>query len=560
MPELVVRNPVAEPSAQRHPLAPRADRLDGLRLGLWWNKKVGGQVALEWFARELAEQSGVTAEKFYGRYPALPSFIKECAQASDIVIGSTGDCGSCTSTLIHDLIEIELTGVPTAGLVASSFIDDARETARVFGMPNLRLVEIPGPLTNLTRAEVEQVAANVFDDVIAALVRTDTETAEPASQLPSHLPSRHRYPGADYLDAIRSFQADFIDRGIGDGFWLVPPTDEAVGEMLAGTGRDAGEVIAIMAPGRGLATVEMIAINAVMAGCAPEHLPVLLAAVDAMAQPEFTLRQVAMSTGPHTPFVVVNGPIAERIGMNSGRGALGPGKPSAVNSVIGRAVRLIMMNVGYAYVGVFDLDTIGTPRKYSMAVAENEPASPWAPLHVSRGLRAGESAVTVFSVESALEIQDMDNDDAPRLLRTFARSIGMPGSSSVQHTYLEPTGGGYELHNLMVVCPDHAAVLGKAGWTREQVIDFVYEESKRPKADVLNAVHPDAMRPSQRWAADVRDETLLPVMAGPEALHLIVLGGATGKSQYHTGIGEPSTRSIEPFLPEKLRAAGSSVT
>lgn len=557
-PKLVVRNPVAEPSAQRHDLARRVGSVDGLRLGLWWNKKVGGQFALEWFARKL-ESAGVTSEKFYGRYPALPAFIKECAEASDFVIGTTGDCGSCTSTLIHDLIEIEHRGVPTVGLVAKTFIDDARETARVFGMPDLKLVELPGPLTNLTRTEVEQISADIFDEVRAALIQSDVETVEPATLLPSHLPSHYSYDGVDHLAAIRAFQDDFIDRGISDGFWLVPPTDEAVAEMLTGTDLDPDEVIAIMDPGRGLATVESIATNAVMAGCAPEHLPVLLAAVEAMAKPEFTLRHVAMSTGPHTPFVVVNGPIADRIGMNSGRGALGPGKPSAVNSVIGRAVRLIMMNIGYAYVGIFDLDTIGTPRKYSMAASENEAANPWEPFHVSRGLDSTESAVTVFSVESAVEIQDMDNDEPERLLRTFARTIGMPGSASVQHTYLEPTGGGYELHNLVVMCPDHAAVLSKAGWTRKQIIEFVFEESKRPKVDVLNAVHRDAMRASQVWAADVSDDTLLPVMAGTEALHLIVLGGATGKSQYHTGIGEPSTVSLEGYLPEALRTAKETV-
>jgi hypothetical protein len=556
MVQISVRNPVAEPAVQHHPLAPRVDTLDGKRLGLWWNKKVGGQFALEWFAAQLAALHQVVSTPFYGRYPALPSFITECAEASEIVIGTTGDCGSCTSTLIHDLIEIERQGVPTVALVAATFVDDAKETARVFGMPDLEIIQIPGPLTNLTRAEVEQVAEQIFGQVCAGLTGIDGEATVEASALPSHEPSHFTYEGADQLAAVDAFQKDLIDRGISDGFWLVPPTDERVAEMLTGTSLDADEVIAIMDPGRGLATVESIAINAVMAGCAPTHLPVLLAAVEAMAQPEYTLRQVAMSTGPHTPFLVVNGPIADRIGMNSGRGALGPGKPSAVNSVIGRAIRLIMMNIGYAYVGIFDLDTIGTPRKYSMAVAENEVANPWTPLHVSRGLASDESAVTVFSVESAIEIQDMDNDDPERLLRTFARSLGMPGSASVQHTYLEPTGGGYELHNLMVVCPDHAAVLGKAGWTREKVIEFVFEQSKRPKVDVLNAVHPEAMRPSQRWAADVPDDTLLPVMAGTEALHLIVLGGATGKSQYHTGIGEPATASIESYLPESLRATG----
>ena len=221
--------------------------------------------------------------------------------------------------------------------------------------------------------------------------------------------------------------------------------------MLAGTCRSPDEGITILEPALGVATVEKVAINAVMAGCRPEHLPVVLAAVEAAAAPEFALRFVAMSTGPHNPLIVVNGPIAARLGMNHGRGALGPGRASAVNTVLGRAMRLVMMNVGYAYVGKFDLDTIGTPRKYSMCLAENEAANPWEPLHVERGLRADESAVTVFSVESEIECADMANFTPEGVLRTYAGAASTPGAAAVQYTFQEATIA--PLDNLLLLPP-----------------------------------------------------------------------------------------------------------
>ena len=250
----------------------------------------------------------------------------------------------------------------------------------------------------------------------------------------------------------------------------------------------------------GSATVEKIAVNAVMAGCAPAHFPVVLAAVEAIAAPEFGLRFVAMSTGPHTPLIMVNGPIAARIGMNSGRGALGPGRRSAVNTVIGRAMRLLMMNIGYAYVGKFDLDTIGAPRKYSMCLAENEAANPWQPLHVERGLAPGESAVTVFSVESEIECADMCNYTPEGILRTYSGAAATPGAAAVQFTYHEATIAPME--NLLLLAPEHAKVISAAGWKKNDIRDFVFRDSFREAKFILNCTKPDSLRPARRWVRD----------------------------------------------------------
>src|SRR6266508_6604363 len=177
---------------------------------------------------------------------------------------------------------------------------------------------------------------------------------------------------------------DFLQRGWSDGFPLVAPTQAALEAMLRGTRRGAGDVIATLEPGFGLATVEKLAANAVMAGCRSAHLPLLIAAVRCLAEPKMYLRNKAMSTGPHAPLVLVNGPRGREAGLTSGMCALGPGAPSASNTVLGRALRLVMMNVGHTYVGVSDMDTIGSPLKYSLCCAENKAESPWEPYHVTR--------------------------------------------------------------------------------------------------------------------------------------------------------------------------------
>ena len=548
MTTLEVRNPVAALSADIVPRAPRVGDLSGAQVGMFWNKKVGGNVALEWLAESIGSEYGTTTTPYYSGFPSPRANIEAAAAGSTVVIGSTGDCGSCTSWLIHDLVEIEKLGVPTVALVAEAFETDAHESARVFGMPDLAIAVMPRTLTNLSPDEVTEIAQGIRPRVVAALLAEAAAGADADSvELPSPEPAVFNYSGDDEWHAAENFQTDFLNRDFGDGFPLIPPTGERVAAMLGGTCRAPQDAIAILEPALGVATVEKIAINAVMAGCKPEHLPILLAAVEAMAQPEFALRFVAMSTGPHTPLILVNGPIAERIGMNSGRGALGPGKRSVVNTVIGRALRLVMMNVGYAYVGKFDLDTIGTPRKYSMCLAENEAANPWEPLHVERGMRAEESAVTMFSVESEIECADMANYTAEGILRTYAGAASTPGAAAVQYTYQEATIAPYE--NLILLAPEHAQVIHDAGWTKDDIREFVFRDSFRQAKYVLNCAKPDSFRDSRRWALEVGEDELIQSMESPACVNVAVVGGATGKGQFLPGIGASITRSVDAYLP-----------
>src|SRR5438094_4067671 len=301
------------------------------------------------------------------------------------------------------MVELERRGIPTVLFTAQTFVHDAHRSAASFGLAGLPLAVVPLPFTNQTPRDIQGMAEQAFDQVQAGLTRP-VEAPQAVERPP--LDERLRYDGDDLLDACGRMQTDFLARGWSDGFPLVPPTERAVAALLRSTRRGPADPIATLEPGFGIATVEKLAINAVMAGCGPEHLALLIAAVRCLAEPKMYIRNKAMSTGPHAPLVLVNGPKGRAANLNSGVCALGPGAPSASNTVLGRAVRLTMMNVGHTYVGVSDMDTIGSPLKYSLCCAENEAESPWEPYHVTRGFAPDASTITVHFVYGICELHD----------------------------------------------------------------------------------------------------------------------------------------------------------
>src|SRR5213079_2464305 len=319
----------------------------------------------------------------------------------------------------------------------------------------LPLAVVPLPFTNQTPRDIQGMAERAFDQVQAGLTRP-VEAAKAVERPP--LDERLRYDGDDLLDAWGRMQTDFLARGWSDGFPLVPPTERAVAALLRSTRRGPADPIATLEPGFGIATVEKLAINAVMAGCGPEHLPLLIAAVRCLAEPKMYIRNKAMSTGPHAPLVLVNGPKGRAANLNSGMCALGPGAPSASNTVLGRAVRLTMMNVGHTYVGVSDMDTIGSPLKYSLCCAENEAESPWEPYHVSRGFARDASTITVHFVYGICELHDFRStapDDLVQVFATAATNVAQVGTGLwLIGRRADPRSKTEEKeHNTLFICP-----------------------------------------------------------------------------------------------------------
>ncbi len=315
-------------------------------------------------------------------------------------------------------------------------------------------------------------------------------------------------------DSLEAVQAYFLERGWTDGLPVVPPTPERVEAMLGGIDAEPDLVVGKIPPLWGDATVEKVAINAVMAGCRPAALPVLVAALEAMLEPAFNLYGVQATTHPVAPLLIVHGPAAARLGMHAGAGALGPG--NAANATLGRAVRLCLWNLGGAHPGAGDMATLGSPAKYTYALAEREDASPWGPLHTSLGFDAGESAVTVFGGEGPHNVNDHVSQRAVNLLTVIADTAATLGSNV----------GWYLAQSqlLVVLGPEHAATLAADGFSRGDVQRYLFEHARLPLArrrlGGMWGIHD-----WPRWMATADDQALLPIVPGPEDILLMVAGG-----------------------------------
>ncbi len=308
---------------------------------------------------------------------------------------------------------------------------------------------------------------------------------------------------------------DFVRRGWCDGLPIVPPTPERVRVMLATVSADPARSLGLMPPLWRDCTVEKIAVNAVMAGCLPEYFPVVLAATRAMLEPAFNLYGVQATTHPVAPLLVLNGPAAERIGMHAGSGCFGPG--FRANATIGRALRLVLMNVGGGWPGRHDMATQGSPAKFSFAIAEAEGASPWAPLHVSRGFTAEQSVVTMFGGEPPHNVNDHVGTTAAGILNNVADVAATLGSN---------VGWYFSQSQLLVVLgPEHASTISSDGFTREDVQRFVFEHARLPlgrlKLGGMWGIHDWPL-----WMQKVTDETaMLPLVPSLDDVLVMVAGG-----------------------------------
>ena len=261
--------------------------------------------------------------------------------------------------------------------------------------------------------------------------------------------------------------------GLGDGLPLVPPSEERVLRMLDGTARDPQEVIGLVPPALNAATVEKIAVNAVMAGCKPEYLPVVLAAVEAVLDEGFAMHGVLATTMFVGPVVVVNGPIRRRIGMNAKGNALGQG--NRANLAIGRALQLVIRNIGEGRPQEVDRATLGNPGKLGYCFAEDEEGSCWEPLSAERGVKPGVSAVTVFAGFGLQGVVDQKSRTPESLARSMAESL-----KAIHSVKLAPSCDA-----LLVVCPEHERTFREAGWSKARLYEELYKLCEIPGEELI---------------------------------------------------------------------------
>lgn len=306
-----------------------------------------------------------------------------------------------------------------------------------------------------------------------------------------------------------SFES-FFDRGWSDGLPLVPPTPKRVLAMLEGTSRAPDEIVASVPPDLIECSVEKAAINAVMAGCKPEYLPVVLAALEAACTDAFNMHGLLCTTMPTGPVLVVNGPIRQRIGMNSGVNVFGQG--NRANSTIGRALQLVVRNVGGGRPGEVDRATFGNPGKLSFCFAEDEEGSPWEPLATSLGSEPGIDAVTLFPGEAPRSVVDQLSRDPESLARSFAVNL-----RTLHHPKLV-----LAFDAMLAIGPEHSRVFREAGWSRRQLLDRLHELLQIPGAELVRG----AGGITEGLPESVKDATIPKFR--PDGILIVHCGGGAG--------------------------------
>jgi hypothetical protein len=415
-------------------------------------------------------------------------------------------------------------------------------------MPGLRIVTVPVEeyyRRRITRKEVEPVAIGAIDALVDALVAPFAagETDGGPGQGPAA--ETIQIMGKSYEAALEEFYQLFLGNHWGSGLPLMPPTKERVQWMLSGTSRAPEEVIGTVAPKNGIATIERIAVNSVMAGARPEYLPVIVAAMEALTDRRFDLLHMTASTGSFTLQIIVTGPIAGQINMNAGIGLLGYGWRA--NNTIGHAIRLCLINIGMAWPQENDMALMGRPSSHTFQTfAENQAKSPWEPYHVSLGFEEGDSCVTVATAvsHSSQGATTVFGGGAvepwtPQIILDNIVNAIARGRSGMTVWKLGSAIPSPQRHNLFLH-PELAVELDRMGYTRKSLCEYLYGRAAVAYEDLTPAEKQSVERritdgeiPQSRVAAfreGLKPGGRVPILHSPEDCRIIVAGGSPGYS------------------------------
>jgi hypothetical protein len=427
-------------------------------------------------------------------------------------------------------VELEKRGIPTVTICTEAFVGLAREEAKNLGMPGLPLAIIQHPIGGESETVMHQRAEDAVAKVARGLLGPLDSDGGPRTTKAGIRAEALGFASDD--EALDGYHA----RRWTDGLPVVLPTASRVNAMVAGSGRSASDVIAVVPPRWAEATVENIAINAVMAGCLPRHIPLLIAALQAACDPAFGLYSVQATTHPCAVLMLASGPIVGELGLNFAHGALGPG--FRANAAAGRAMRLILINVGGGIPGDGDQATHGSPAKFSYCVAENEAATPWEPFRVARGFGRDDSTVTVFSGEGPHNVNDHVCTSAYTTLAVVADTMATIGHNNA--------GAVVRGDVLVAFGPEHAHTIASGGLSRRDVQQFLFEHARNTVGKLkLRAMYKAESWPA--WVDQSADDALCPIVGKPEDIHLVVTGGPGKHSAFIPtfGTSKSVTRTIE---------------
>jgi hypothetical protein len=459
------------------------------------------------------------------------------------------------------MVALEKAGIPAVGIVARSFVRAWQSCVDGWGQPSTAFVVIPHATTGQQPDFIHKMVDEQVDAVIRGLTTIPaavgmTGGAQGGGKATELFTVQMDETPAG-LDAVNRFLAE---RDWSDGIPVIPPTPAAVEQMLTGTKRHPQDVIMVMEPGFGLATVEKIAINAVMAGCRPEQFPVLLAAIECLAQPQMNHRDMQVSGHTEAPLILVNGPIARKAGINYGTSAMGPGVVNSANTAIGRALRLCLINIGYCKAGAGDPNFVGLPTKFGMCLAEHEEVSPWQPYHVDKGFKREESAVTVVVVTGPTDIIDpasrthedtLNNIASMMFYRNAGAGAWIRGWQSAQVGHSNKRVSYPGPYHPIVLSPSRAVILAEAGMSKQDAQAWLHRNCRASLRAAMGSrgmptddsgtwlTHPEL----QQLAQD--PDATIPALESPEQYLLFVSGGSTHYAHFFYGTYGIATSPVE---------------
>jgi hypothetical protein len=505
MDAIVDFNPIAAEAVKILPLAKRLGTLKGKKIGFVDNSKLNADRFLIEVRKHLVAEYGIVEGPSF-RKLAPKDWLKPedlaALEKCDAVIMCFGDCGTSTSITVGDAVKLEVAGIPTLTVFSTAFVEAAKAQAGGRGMPNLHVVAIPHPMHTALASEVTARAVAAVPAIAEGLtVEGKGAVVASAAKVASTV---------DLSDDEEIFFAN----GWTDGLPVVIPTAAKVEAMLAASGRNPSDVIGPIPPAMKEASIEKLAINAVMAGCRPEYFPVVLAALEAALEDAFQLYSIQTATNTTAPMTIVNGPIVKQLGINSGTNALG--QSNRANATIGRALQLILRNVGGDYPGVTDMATHGQPGKYTSCIAEAEENSPWEPYHVEVGFKAEDSTVTMVGASAPQNIFSYGCENGAEIMDHFIGAMLGLGHNNI----LFPSGP------MLIIAPEHAHTLHRDGYSKKTIREMIFEKARIPLSRFAERTVKGLHHRRSRWFETVGDPNHIGVADSPDHVHIIVAGGA----------------------------------
>jgi hypothetical protein len=427
--------------------------------------------------------------------------------------------------------KLEKERIPTLTIATTAFSELATATTAVTGVPGMSFVIVEHPMGGISREQIRAKADAAFPEILKMSAEWRPQPTKFSSPKPLYPAEKFNFTGA--IEDVNNFA---FEKGWSLGLPIIPPTPKRVEAMLRGTDRSPNEVIWIVPPRNGALTLELLAVHAVMAGCKPEYMPLLITIMEAFAEESYDWIGAATTTGSEAPMVMVNGPIVKKLGIGYDSGCLAGGNHANVS--MGYAINLIGFVVGGSVPSSrIDRSVLGSRANIvAYFFGENEDANPWEPYHVEKGFKPRDNVVTVMSGDF-ITLQELHCKTGTEVAMTIASYLGGGARCFGGGAF---AGADASKTYILVLSPERAAILARDGWTKDAIRKYIVEHAKTQYGAT-----------SAKWRAipdgfgPLTPETLVPVFGKPEEIQIVVAGGAgTHSSCVRGGHGSIVTKPV----------------